>query len=184
MAWLLIELARAPALFDRLVEESVRVGTLPATPRDLRNHPFAEALFREAVRVHTPIPVLARMLIEDTSICGRNFAAGTRMLLPLAHLARDANRYPQPDTFHPDRWLERSEKPGPFETLPFGGGPHFCLGYHIAWMETVQFAVAFALHARRASVRPTFTGPPPRSVWFPLAAPSARVRVRLARTGA
>ena len=51
---------------------------------------------------------------------------------------------PEPDRFNPDRWASLGRKPGALETAQFAGGPHFCLGYHMAWLEAVQYGVTLA----------------------------------------
>lgn len=178
MAWMLVHLGRDRELFRRVVNEALATGKLPDSARTLKNFPLAEALFRESVRLYTPVPLITRVLTEEAAIGGRRFPRGTRITFPLVHLSRDSRRYPDPLTFRPDRWLERTSPPSAFETLPFGGGPHFCLGYHTAWMESVQFVVAVALTAHRQRLRPHHEGPLPRSIWFPLAAPVSSTEIR------
>jgi cytochrome P450 len=178
MAWMLVHLGRDRELYRRLVAEALGAGKLPDSARTLKNFPFAEALFRESVRLYTPAPLISRVLTEEAEIGGRRFPRGIRITFPLVHLARDSRRYSDPHAFRPDRWLERTAPPSAFETLPFGGGAHFCLGYHTAWMESVQFAIAVALSAHRQKLRPHHEGPLPRSVWFPLAAPVSSTEIR------
>jgi cytochrome P450 monooxygenase len=122
--------------------------------------------------------MVSRKLVEDTELAGRRFPAGTRVALPIVHFGRDPVRYPDPERFDPDRWVGREVSPSSFETLPFGSGAHFCLGYHLAWLEMVELAIALGLACKEARVVPHFEGPEPRAVWFPLAAPDARATLR------
>lgn len=154
MAWLTLELARRPELFDALVAESIAAPGVPRAPKELERHPFAEGLFREALRLYPPVGLLSRRVTAPMKVGNYQASVGETLGVPLALFGRDPTLYPEPEVFDPRRWTERKTPITPIETAAFGGGPHFCLGYHFAWLETVQFAVAFAraMHAR--GVRP------------------------------
>ena len=79
---------------------------------------------------------------------------GDLLGVPLCLFGRDPNVYPDPDAFKPSRFLDRKVQTSSIETAAFGGGPHFCLGYHFAQLETVQFTVAFAREMHARGVRP------------------------------
>ena len=76
----------------------------------------------------------------------------------------------------PERWIGRAGGLTATEMVQFGGGPHFCLGYHLAWMEIVQFAVALGRHLPAHG--PRLEGAFPASRYLPLHHPSARFEVR------
>ena len=84
--------------------------------------------------------------------------------------------FTSPDEFRPARWLERGP-PAQLEIVQFGMGPHFCIGYHLAWLEAVQFAVALVRTAERHKLRPRLLGPEPKPVYLPTEHPPARTRV-------
>ena len=134
MAWVVVELAQRPALWDALCDEANRVGTVPRSPKELADFRFAEALFRETLRLHPAVAMTHRRALVDFELGGRVVAKDTHLIIPIAHLSRHPELCERPDEFDLARWLGRNESITPAETLQFGGGPHRCLGYHLAWM--------------------------------------------------
>ncbi len=177
MAWMVIELAGQPALWEQLGDEAA-ANELPTTPKDLKLFPLAEAIFRESLRLHTPVAMDARMVTGEIEMAGRRIPQGTMLGVCLSHLSRHPALYANGDEFMPSRWLARKQPISPIEIAQFGGGPHFCLGYHVAWMEGVQFAVALAKTMRAARLRPILCGGAPTVRYLPLAHPNPRARVR------
>lgn len=182
MAWMVIELGRDPVRWRRLCDEALAGGGVPQAPRELKQFPFAEALFREALRLHPPVTGVSRQVTGPLEVAGRAIPMGSEFSLDLDHLSRHESLYEDPDRFLPERWLEKSEAISPVEILQFGGGPHFCLGYHLAWMEVVQFAVALARALAPLGLRPV-TGEWPRTHFLPIAHPAPGTRIRWDRTG-
>jgi cytochrome P450 len=182
LAWLAVYLASDRGLWDRLCEEARGIDEVPTTPEQLAACPFAQALFREAVRVHPPVYNDSRRLTETMTIRGHVLPAGTVVNIPLTLLSHDARRYPDPHRFDPDRWLGREHKLTPLETCQFGGGPHFCLGYHLAVLEGVQFAIALAKELSATGHRPKLRGDKlPAPVHLPLTHPGTRTTIELVK---
>ena len=182
MAWAALHLAERPDLWDRLVEESQQGERPPATPEELSRFPLAEGIFREALRMHPPVSLDTREVIAPVEILGQTLSPGTIVTLGIFGLLRNPVRYPRPDAFDPDRWVSAPKRPGPLETVPFGGGPHFCLGYHMSWLEAVHFIVAFARTLGAHRLRPTLDGDAlPSPVWFPVLRPPRSAAIRLSR---
>ena len=79
--------------------------------------------------------------------------------------------------------LERPH-PGSLETAMFGGGPHFCLGYHLAIGEGTLFnlLLARAMHERGARLRRTDRRPLPNPIYLPLTHPPRGLTVRFEAT--
>ncbi len=154
MAWAVVELARRPWVWDSLCEEAAAVGEIPCGPKDLARFPYAEAVFRETLRHHPAITLTKRRALVDFELGGRTVPAGANICVPLIAWAGHPDLYRRPEDFRPDRWLGRRETTKAAETLQFGGGPHFCLGYNLAWMEIVQFCVALALTMGSRGLRP------------------------------
>lgn len=82
----------------------------------------------EALRWEPPITSVMRVAARDCELVGVAIPAGTNVNVSVAAANRDPRRYPEPDRFDPTR---RN-----VVHLTFGGGPHLCLGMHLARMET------------------------------------------------
>jgi len=170
--------ARAKAWIDErftALVESARAGG--GDQGLLRSLALAEALFREVVRVHPPFGMITRSAEEDVAFAERTIRKGTVVGVDLWTASRNPGVFASPDAFRPARWLERKGPPTQLEIVPFGMGPHFCIGYHLAWLEAVQFTVALVREAERQKLRPRLRGTEPRPVYLPTEHPPARTRV-------
>lgn len=182
MAWMVLELAKQPHLWHRAVDEALAADAPPTTADELARFPFMESVFREALRLHPPVAIDSRETETEFELLGVKIPPGVSVGCSLYLLSRNPERYPEPDRFHPDRWAGLPRKPGALETAQFGGGPHFCLGYHMAWLEAVQFGVTLARALGRRNLGPVLVdGALPKPVWLPASRPPAGTRVRIGR---
>lgn len=85
------------------------------------------AFIEEVLRYEPPAQAAPRQTTADVELGGVQLPKGARLLVLLGSANRDETRFPDPDTFDMTR-------PGP-QNLPFGHGPHFCLGVQLARME-------------------------------------------------
>jgi cytochrome P450 len=81
----------------------------------------------ECLRFDGPIILTSRVLHADVEFGGKLLPKNSRVWGMLASANRDPARFPDPDRFD----IERK----PNDHLAFGGGPHYCLGAHLARME-------------------------------------------------
>jgi cytochrome P450 len=163
MAWITLRVAADGALWDALCAE-VGDAPIPTTIEEAKRFPLAEAVFRETVRMHPPFSFTTRMALQDTVLGNHSIRARTAVGVDLYGAGRDAAVFPRPESFDPTRWLGRTTPPTVSELAQFGGGPHFCLGYHLAWLEAVEHIVALVRSMRAAKKRPALKGalPTPR----------------------
>ncbi|MEW6272270.1 MAG: cytochrome P450 [Thermodesulfobacteriota bacterium] len=93
----------------------------------LADRSLAAAALEETLRWETPVLFVGRETTCDVEIAGVEIPAGKAVTPVIASANRDETHYPDPD-----RWdLHR----GADDHLSFGGGRHFCLGYHLARIE-------------------------------------------------
>ena len=112
---------------------------------------FGEAVFREAARLKSTAPLLFHEPLNDTTVAGVELPAGTRIVT----LMRQAG---SPGEGRPLRTgpLAGREAQNPV-LLSFGGGPRFCPGRNLAFLEA---KAALAMLAR--NFERELAGPPPR----------------------
>jgi cytochrome P450 len=82
----------------------------------------------EVLRFDTSVVAWRRVTTRPTRIGGVDVPAGARLMLLLASAGRDADRFPDPDTFD----VRRGDAA---RHLAFGRGIHFCLGAPLARMQ-------------------------------------------------
>jgi cytochrome P450 len=180
MAWSMLHLANSPQHWDRLCEEVAGLGEVPLDYAELtRLTPFAVGVFRESLRLYPPVPMDSRRTHTHFEIAGYRVEPGTHVGTSLLLLSRDPERYPEPDEWRPERWLDHGHKPTPIENCQFGGGAHFCLGYHMALLEGTMFLVHAARSLAAWGKRPVLDAPLPRASYLPLTHPPAATHLRL-----
>ena len=62
------------------------------------------------------------------------------MLIPIWGLHHDARWFPEPEVFRPERFLPGAPTLPRNAFMPFGIGPHFCLGQQFATIEMALIA--------------------------------------------
>lgn len=177
LAWMVIMLGLRTDLWDALSAE-VNVASVPVSPQEARAFPFAEALFRETVRSYPPFGIITRKAVDDFELYGHRIRKGTLVGVDLWSISHDPELFDDPDTFLPSRWLGRSEPPSSREIVQFGAGPHFCLGYHLAWLESVQLAVALARELGQRGLRPRLHHDhAPAAIFLPVIHPAPKTKI-------
>ncbi|MEU1626729.1 cytochrome P450 [Streptomyces sp. NPDC020096] len=123
----------------------------PDTLARLRTDPaLATPLVEEVLRYDPPVQMSGRSTLADIDIAGTTIPKGSRVRLVLAAGNRDAERFPDPDRFVPDRPHNAH--------LGFGGGLHYCIGAALARAEA---QIALTALARRLDSPRLVADPPP-----------------------
>ncbi|MBL9006347.1 MAG: cytochrome P450 [Myxococcales bacterium] len=185
-AWAVLHLCLDPGLWQRMVDEACRGSGVPRSPAEAKQFPLAEAIFRESVRLYGPAWFINRRTTAVIEHAGHPIPANTTVAVTPSLWARDPDLYPEPDVFRPERWLGRPS-PTPYEISQFGAGAHFCLGYHLAWLEVVAFLVALGRSAQKQAPgqRPRLFCPEAlRPRFFPTPHPPTVARVSFRATAA
>ena len=82
----------------------------------------------EILRFDPSVPVWRRVTTRPVTLGGVELPAGAKLFLWLVAAGRDAEVFPDPDAFDPERSNSR-------RTLAFGRGIHFCIGSALGRLE-------------------------------------------------
>jgi cholest-4-en-3-one 26-monooxygenase len=108
----MLALFEHPEQWQRLIEDP---GLIPTAAEEI-------------VRWVSPVNMFRRTAMQDTELGGHRIAAGDKVVVFYASANRDEAVFAAPDRF------DVSRDPNPH--IGFGGGgPHFCLGRHLAALE-------------------------------------------------
>lgn len=109
--------------------------------------PYLNATIKEAMRLYSPSTALfTRVALRDVVIGDTAVAKGTLVAIPIWCLHRDPRSFPEPGQFRPGRFLPDAPPIPRSAYMPFGAGPHFCLGQHFATIEMALIAAHIARH--------------------------------------
>jgi cytochrome P450 len=131
IAWALWYVLRDAAVRDRL---RVELATVAAEDVDaIAKLPYLEAVCHETLRIQPIAGSVARVLRSPMTLGDYELPAGVCVAPSIIALHRRPELYPDPDTFRPERFLER--RFAPHEYMPFGGGHRRCIGAAFAQYE-------------------------------------------------
>jgi cytochrome P450 len=139
--WACALLAQAPGLQQELAREAAAAEWPDeANPARVPALPLARAVVQETLRLYSPAYMSARLAGQAQTIAGTPVAKGSLVLVPFLLIHRNPDYWPRPDVFDPARFIDA--KPADrFAYLPFGIGPHVCIGAQLAMLEAT-FVIA------------------------------------------
>jgi cytochrome P450 monooxygenase len=128
--------------------------------------------------MHPAFGTITRKAVAPFELHGRAIPEGALVAVSLWSISHDPSLFPDPMEYRPARWRDRKAPPSSLEICQFGAGPHFCLGYHLAWLEAVAFAVALARSLSAKNLRPSLRDPSSMApIYVPTEHPSPKAIV-------
>ena len=129
LGWALYLLATHPEAQTRVAAEAAGLRPEFGGMASLR---FTRDVFREALRLYPPVPMLVREAAGPEEFRGRKLGKGAQIVISPWHLHRHERLWDRPDEFDPDRWAGEVPQGG---YLPFSRGPRVCPGAGFAMLE-------------------------------------------------
>jgi len=155
LAWTLYLLALDQNTQSRVAKEVAAVDDLNFS--SLSKLRFTRDVFREALRLYPPVPMMIRETLQPEVFRKRKIKVGSQIVLSPWHIHRHERLWDRPDVFDPDRWKTKETKLCARKAyMPFSSGQRACTGAGFAMIEGV---LMIALLLRAYKFEPA--GPPP-----------------------
>ncbi|KAG8526478.1 uncharacterized protein KY384_008678 [Bacidia gigantensis] len=140
--WLFQLVADRPEMLDKIRAENLAARTGDPNVRFsmdlLENLPFTRAVVKETLRYRPPVIMVPYVAKKSFQITDSYTAPKGSMVIPSCWPAlHDAEAYPNPHTFDPDRWISGTAEQQVKNWLVFGTGPHYCLGQTYAQLNLI-----------------------------------------------
>ncbi|ONH99047.1 hypothetical protein PRUPE_6G007200 [Prunus persica] len=146
LEWALAELINHPRVLKKAREEIDRaVGNRRvAGESDVPNLPYIQAIIKETLRLHPPVPLVTRNSVQPCKIGGYDIPTNTMLHVNVWAIGRDPKNWESPLDFWPERFLQLGEDDGQmtavdvdvrgqhFQLMPFGSGRRVCPGMTLA----------------------------------------------------
>ena len=113
--------------------------------------PYLEAVIKETLRLHSPVPLLVpRYPSETCTVGGYTIPKGSQIFINVWAIHRDPTKWENPLKFDPERFLNNNNKwdysGSEFSYMPFGSGRRICPGIGMA-ERLVMYSLATLLHS-------------------------------------
>lgn len=157
---MMYELARHPEWQDRVRAESEALGTDEPAYDDIDRLTSLTLVMRESLRRYPPLPVIPRTSTAAFEFGGYRFPANTMVVVSPIFTHHMEEWWEDPFRFDPERFspARREDERHTHSWIPFGGGPHMCLGKKFAETQ-VRLIMHKLLLRYRWSVAPGYEMP-------------------------
>jgi cytochrome P450 len=140
LTWTWYLLATHPEVASQVREEAQGVlQGRSATCADLPQLAYTTRVVKESLRLYPPTwALIPRVATQKVTIGGYELPKGAWVYIYPWVLHRDPRFFPDPERFDPDRFApDRVDSIPQHAYIPFGAGPHVCIGNTFATMEMV-----------------------------------------------
>lgn len=146
-ACLLYECQQQPDWFAEVCAELQQLSVEQLCADPLRQAPISQRFIKEVLRLWN-VPMLVRPVRTALQWQQEQLAKESLLMFSPFLIHRNADYWPDPDTFNPDRWLADSPQASrcPHTYVPFGWAPKSCVG---ALLGSHQLLLLLHLFATR-----------------------------------
>ncbi|WP_423223185.1 cytochrome P450 [Candidatus Amarolinea aalborgensis] len=169
LTWVFYLLSQHSDVESRLHAELTEVlgGRTPGVA-DVPNLHTARMVIDETLRLYPPAWITNRQAVADDEICGYHIPAGAVVGISPYVMHHLPAYWPEAERFNPQRFAPDAAHERPrFAYMPFGGGPHQCIGNSFALMEATLILAAVAQRYRLRLPAGAVATPQPKATLRP-----------------
>ncbi|MFG3407988.1 cytochrome P450 [Streptomyces sp. NPDC048142] len=139
LGWTLHLLERHPETHAAIREETRNVlGDRTPNADDLHRLPQTTMAVQEAMRLYPPVWLLPRKTQQPDQIGPYTIPAKADILISPYTIHRHPHHWKNPHHYNPQRFTpQKTTTRHRYAYIPFGAGPHFCIGNNLAMIETI-----------------------------------------------
>uniref|UniRef100_N1QQ45 Cytochrome P450 76C4 n=1 Tax=Aegilops tauschii TaxID=37682 RepID=N1QQ45_AEGTA len=137
--WAMAELLQDPQSMTKLQQElkSVVGSKTHVEYSDIDQLPYLQAVVKETLRLHAVVPLVPNKAEATVKIQGHTVPKGSTVLVNVWAVHHDAEAWPEPNKFIPERFLQHEQEvsfqgAADFRFVPFSAGRRTCLGLPMA----------------------------------------------------
>ncbi|CAN6362585.1 unnamed protein product [Urochloa humidicola] len=149
LTWCMTELVRNREAMAKAQEEVREAfnGKNMIVEDDLKGLTYINLVIKEALRLHTPVPLLPRKCRKACQFMGYHIPKGMAVLINMWAISRDPRYWDDPEEFKLERFenTDLDYKGTNFEFIPFGGGRRICPGMNLG-VGNIELALASLLY--------------------------------------
>jgi cytochrome P450 len=155
LTWTWYLLSQHPEVEESLHKElDGTLGGRSPTAADVPKLPYTLMVLQESMRLYPPVWIFVRDAIGADVIGGCHIPAKSMIVLSPYLVHRHPEFWPDPEKFDPERFTApRCAARADYAYFPFGGGPRYCVGSHLALLET-QLVLATVAQRYRLGLVP------------------------------
>ncbi len=131
------ELARNPDWQERVREECRGLGTEHLAFDQAESSESLGWVLKETLRLYPPLPIIPRVATEAFRFGGYEIAKNSMVVISPIHTHRMPEWWDDAGCFDPGRFspARAEHERHSHSWVPFGGGPHMCLGFRFAELQ-------------------------------------------------
>ena len=131
------ELAKQPEWQERVRAESLALGQSHLGFEDIDRLPSLTWVMKETLRRYPPLPVVPRVALAKFEFGGYQIPPGVMVVISPIHTHHLPEWWDEPLRFDPERFspARAEDERHTHSWVPFGGGPHLCLGMRFAEVQ-------------------------------------------------
>ncbi|KAL7747565.1 hypothetical protein RI367_007006 [Sorochytrium milnesiophthora] len=120
------------------------VGNAPLTTDVISRLKLLDLFLKETLRYYPILELNSRTVVQDTTIHGYTIPKGATLQVAASLLHFSPKYWRDPHTFDPSRFETDTIVPGSY--IPFGDGPHRCIGERLAVLEMKTILIKLLQH--------------------------------------
>jgi cytochrome P450 len=125
-------------VYKDILKHAPKSTSAPLDLATVEKMEYLHAFLEEVLRMHPPVGMISRVTTVKENFGGYAVPAGTRLWIPMYLLHRHPKYWDDPETFKPERWVNRTaddQNETRFAFLPFSACGRNCIGQRFATVE-------------------------------------------------